>query len=334
MAEPIRPLSPQGLRTVSLRARPSKVDVRSFARPLPPGASFDEFLESLPSCLAALDLRTFAGLCREAREKGKPLLWAMGAHVIKVGLNPVLLDLMKNGWVSGLALNGAGIIHDFEIAFAGRTSEDVGARIKDGRFGAARETGELLNKAIRAGAENGLGLGGAVGRMIASSRFPYRHLSLLAAAYRLKIPATVHVAVGTDIIHFHPQADGAAIGQTSLRDFFLFSALVSKLNGGGVFLNVGSAVLLPEVFLKAVTLVRNKGLRLDGFSTAVFDFLRHYRPAENVTRRPLGKKGRGFYFTGPHEILIPLLAAALSSSAPSIPVGRPGSKGVAKPGGR
>lgn len=237
----------------------------------------------------------------------------MGAHVIKAGLSPVLIDLMKDGWVGGLALNGAGIIHDFELAFAGRTSEDVGARIRTGRFGMAAETGDMLNRAISEGAASGLGLGEAVGRMIAGAKLPYAKWSLLATAYKLGIPVTVHVAVGTDIIHMHPEADGAAIGAASLRDFHLFCGLVRDLNGGGVFLNIGSAVILPEVFLKAVSLVRNQGGRLDDFSTAVFDFLKQYRPAENVARRPLGKKGRGFYFVGPHEILVPLLAAALKS---------------------
>jgi hypothetical protein len=237
----------------------------------------------------------------------------MGAHVIKVGLNPVLIDLMTEGWVSGLALNGAGIIHDFEMAYAGRTSEDVAAQLRKGRFGMARETGEMLNEAIRRGAERQWGLGEAVGEMIARSSFPYKKHSLLAAAYRLGLPASVHVALGTDVIHLHPRASGEAIGKTSLHDFFLFAALVRRLDGGGAFLNIGSAVLLPEVFLKAVALVRNQGERLDGFSTAVFDFLRHYRPSENVVRRPLGRTGRGYYFIGPHEILIPLLAAALKN---------------------
>jgi hypothetical protein len=301
-----RPLGSQALRTYSLADRPSKVDIRDFARPVRRGASFAEFVDSWPGFLAARDFRDFAALMGRARDKGKPLLWAMGAHVIKVGLSPILIDLMKQGWLSGLALNGAGIIHDFEIAFAGRTSEDVEARIRDGRFGMARETGDLLNEAIRTGAERDLGLGEAVGRMIAESRFPHADLSLLAAAHRFRIPVTVHVAVGTDIIHFHPRASGEAIGKTSLTDFFRLAEQVRGLNGGGVFLNVGSAVLLPEVFLKAVSFVRNQGERLDGFSTAVFDFIRQYRPAENVVRRPLGKKGRGFYFIGPHEILIPL----------------------------
>lgn len=315
MADRIRPLTPSAVRTYSLASRASKVDIRDFARPLPAGASFADFLDSLPGFLAARDFRDFIGLLRRARARHKAILWAMGAHVIKVGLSPVLIDLMKEGWVSGLALNGAGIIHDFEIAYAGKTSEDVEAQIKSGRFGMARETGGLLNAAIRSGARNNQGLGEAVGRMIARSHFPHADLSLLASAYRLKIPVTVHVAVGTDIIHVHPQASGEAIGKTSLQDFFRFARCVRGLHGGGVFLNVGSAVLLPEVFLKAVSLIRNQGGKLDGFSTAVFDFLRHYRPAENVTRRPLGKTGRGFYFVGHHEILIPLLAAALKSGA-------------------
>jgi hypothetical protein len=308
-----RLLSTQALRTYSLAGRPSKVDIRDFAHPVRRGASFSDFVASWPGFLAARDFREFVDLMGRARGKRKPLLWAMGAHVIKVGLSPILIDLMKEGWVSGLALNGAGIIHDFEIAFAGRTSEDVETQIRDGRFGMARETGELLNAAIRAGADEGLGLGEAVGRMIDASRFPHRNLSLLGSAHRLGIPVTVHVALGTDIIHFHPRASGEAIGRTSLRDFFRLAELVRGLHGGGVFLNVGSAVLLPEVFLKTVSFIRNQGIALDGFSTAVFDFIRQYRPSENVVRRPLGKKGRGFYFVGPHEILIPLLAAALKN---------------------
>jgi hypothetical protein len=303
----------RGLRTYSISARASKVDIRDFGRPLPAGASLADFLDALPGFLAARDFRDFVALMRRAKQRGKPMLWAMGAHVIKVGLSPVLIDLMKEGWISGLALNGAGIIHDFEIAYAGRTSEDVEAQIKDGRFGMASETGGLLNEAIRYGAEHDLGLGQAVGRMIARSSFPHRDLSLLASAARFNIPVTVHVAIGTDIIHFHPAASGEAIGKTSLADFFRLADRVKALHGGGVFLNIGSAVLLPEVFLKAVSLVRNGGGKLDGFSTAVFDFIRHYRPAENVTRRPLGPKGRGFYFVGHHEILIPLLAAALKT---------------------
>jgi hypothetical protein len=308
-----KPLSPAGLKTYSLVSRPSKVDVKSFGRVFDPRGSFSRFLDSLPGILAAGDLKALIEAMAQARRRKRAILFGLGAHVIKVGLNPVLIDLMVQGWVSGLVLNGACIVHDFEIAYAGRTSEDVGSRIRGGRFGMARETGELLNTAIIQGAEDGLGLGEAVGKMIAGSRFPYKKMSLLGEAYRRGIPVTVHVALGTDTIHFHPKASGAALGQTSLTDFFLFCSLVRNLDRGGVFLNVGSAVILPEVFLKAVSFVRNKGLKLEEFTTAVFDFNRQYRPAENVVRRPLGRKSRGFYFVGHHEIMIPLLAAGLKS---------------------
>jgi len=308
-----QPLSPKGLKTYALRSRPSRVSIRSFARAFDPRKPFARFLDSLPDILAAGDLKALAGTMAQARRRGRALLFGLGAHVIKVGLNPVLIDLMDRGWVTGLALNGAGIIHDFEIALAGQTSEDVAARIKGGRFGMARETGEMLNEAVRKGAEEGLGLGESVGRMIASSRFPHKGLSLTGQAYRRRIPVTVHEAIGTDTIHFHPGVSGAALGQTSLSDFFLFCSLVRKLDRGGVYLNLGSAVILPEVFLKAASFVRNKGFRLDGFSTAVFDFNHHYRPAENVVRRPLGRSGRGYYFLGHHEIMIPLLAAVLKA---------------------
>lgn len=311
MAYSIKPLKPGKIQTYPLASRPSKVGRADFAKPPRRGGRVSDLVDGLPDLLAARDFKELLELLRGARTKGKLIVWAMGAHVIKAGLSPVLIDLMKDGWVSGLALNGAGIIHDFELAFAGRTSEDVASEIRTGRFGMAAETGDLLNAAITSGAASGLGLGESVGAMIARSRFPYRKLSLLGTAYRLGIPVTVHVAVGTDIIHMHPQASGEAIGASSLRDFYLFCGLVRNINGGGVFLNVGSAVILPEVFLKAVSLLRNRGERLDGFSTAVFDFIKHYRPAENVARRPLGKRGKGFYFVGPHEIWIPLLAAAL-----------------------
>jgi len=301
------------LKTTSLRSRASKVCVEDFGKVLSPDDLVAQFIRKLPNFLAARDFREFLQLLRKARKHRKAIIAAMGAHVLKVGLSPVLIDMMKDGWISAVALNGAGVIHDFEIALSGRTSEDVESRVKKGQFGTARETGERLNEAIRQGAEKSMGLGEAVGRMIARSKLPYKRFSLIGSAYRLGVPVTVHVAVGTDTIHFHPQADGAALGKTSLEDFFLFSGLVRELDGGGVFMNIGSAVVLPEVFLKAVTLVRNKGYRLENFSTAVFDFIHHYRPDQNVVRRPLGKKGRGFYFIGPHEILIPLLAAALKS---------------------
>jgi len=287
--------------------------VRRLAKVARPNDSLAGFFRSLPDILAAADFREFAGRMAAAKARRRPLIWGVGAHVVKVGLNPVLIDLMKSGWISALAMNGAGIIHDFELAFAGRTSEDVESQIKAGRFGMARETGDFLNKAVNEGSSEGRGLGESVGRMIGGSKFPYRKLSLLGEAYKLGIPVTVHVALGTDIIHMHPGANGAALGAASLLDFHRFAAEVARLDGGGVYLNVGSAVILPEVFLKAVALVRNRGGRIDGFSTAVFDFNHHYRPAENVVRRPLGTTGKGYYFLGHHEIMIPLLASALKS---------------------
>lgn len=305
-------LTPAGLRTYPLRSRSSRVAASRFAKPLRPEPTVADLVRSLPRFLAAEDFRAFIARLRRARARKRPILAGCGAHVIKVGLTPVLVDLMKGGWLTGLALNGAGIIHDFEVAFAGRTSEDVRAEIRTGRFGMARETGAWLNAVIREGAAAGLGLGEAVGRRISRSGFPHRRLSLLANAYELGVPVTVHVAVGTDIIHFHPGADGGALGETSLRDFFRFCALLSGAEGGA-YLNIGSAVILPEVFLKAVSFVRNKGVRLADFTTAVFDFNRQYRPEQNVVVRPLGRQGRGYYFVGPHELLIPLLAAALKS---------------------
>jgi len=299
------------LRTYPLRSRASKVHLSDFARVSGPDDSVARFVQSLPRVLAGGEFRDLLAAMARARRAKKPIIWAMGAHVIKVGLNPVLIDLMANGWISVLALNGAGIVHDFELAYAGATSEDVEGQLKTGRFGMARETGERLNAAIGRAAEEGWGLGEAVGRMIAESSFPFKKWSLLGTAHRLGIPATVHVAVGTDVIHMHPRASGEAIGAASLRDFYLLAALVAKLNRGGVFLNVGSAVILPEVFLKAVSLARNLGRPVEGFTTAVFDFHRHYRPSQNVVLRPPGTKGKGYYFVGHHEIMIPLLAAAL-----------------------
>ena len=308
-----KPLSPKTLKTNSLKSIGSKVDVDKFAQSLGKEGSITQFIDSLPDILAAKDFKQFLYLMDKARKGDKAIIFALGAHAIKVGLNPVLIELMRKGWMSALALNGAGIIHDFEIAFCGKTSEDVETQIKEGKFGMARETGKMLNDAINRGAKEGLGIGEAVGKMIASSNFPYKDLSLLAASYDLSIPTTVHVALGTDTIHFHPNAKGEAVGKTSLHDFFLFCSLLKGLDGGGVLVNIGSAVVLPEVFLKALTFVRNKGIPCENFTTAVFDFIHHYRPHQNVVKRPVGKKGKGkgFYFIGHHEIMIPLLAAAL-----------------------
>jgi len=308
-----KPLSPDNLKTFSLKSRKSKVDVKDFAHTMRGGESIEQFVESLPDILAAKDFKQFLLLMEKAKEKKKAIIFALGAHVIKVGLSPILIDLMKEGWITALALNGACIIHDFEVSFRGQTSEDVDIQLKEGQFGMAQETGEMLNRAINLGAEEGYGLGEAVGRMIAGSDFPYKNLSLLATSYDLCIPTTVHVALGTDVIHFHPESKGEALGKTSLKDFFLFCSLLENLEDGGIFINIGSAVILPEVFLKAVSFIRNKGISLVGFVTAVFDFIHHYRPYQNVVRRPVAEKGRGFYFIGHHEIMIPLLAAALKS---------------------
>lgn len=305
-------MSKRAIKTYSLQTRKSKVHIQDFARPSRAGDRIGRFVNRLPDILAGKDFKEFLALMREAKKRHRAIVFGLGAHVIKVGLNPVVVDMIKRGWITALALNGAGVVHDFEIAYAGQTSEDVEVQIRDGQFGMAKETGEILNETINEAAREGLGLGEAVGRMIARSSFPYKKQSLLAAAWRSGIPVTVHVALGTDTIHFHPQASGEALGKTSLQDFRLLCSVIKGLEGGGVFVNVGSAVVLPEVFLKAVSFVRNRGLKLEYFSTAVFDFIHHYRPDQNVVRRPLGKKGRGFYFIGHHEIMIPLLAAALA----------------------
>lgn len=311
--ERVKPLSPEELKTYPLLSRKSKVDIHHFAQVFVPDKNFGDFLNSLPDILAGKDFKEFISLMKGAKRKGKAILFALGAHVIKVGLNPVLINLMEEGWVTALALNGAGIIHDFEIAFAGQTSEEVELQIREGRLGMARETGEMLNNAINSGAEKGLGLGEAVGKMLADSDFPYKKLSLLWTAYKLGIPVTVHVAIGTDIIHYHPKVRGETLGKATLQDFFLFCALLEKLEGGGIYLNIGSAVMLPEVFLKALSFVRNKGKKLQNFSSAVFDFIHHYRPYQNVINRPLPEKNKGFYFIGHHELMIPLLAASLKT---------------------
>ncbi|MCL2790902.1 MAG: hypothetical protein FWD79_09700 [Desulfobulbus sp.] len=304
------PLDFSGLRTYSVHGRHSKVSVDDFATPVQPGMTVRQLLAALPAQLAGADFPELVRLIAAARRQGRPVILGMGAHVIKVGLNPILIDLMRRGLLTAVALNGAGIIHDAEIAMAGRTSEEVADVLGDGAFGAARETGEVLNLAIVDGANRGIGIGRAVGEALLQGCFPHNDQSLLAMAARLGIPVTVHVAMGTDIIHIHPTADGAAIGRAGHHDFRVFCRLVSELEGG-VFLNVGSAVLLPEVFLKALTVVRNLGHQVKRFTTANFDFIRQYRPTTNVVHRPTLEGGRGFHFTGHHELMLPLLAAAL-----------------------
>lgn len=304
------PLDFKNLQTYSVHDRHSKVTVEDFARPLQAGMSVRELLRSLPGQLAGKDFPELVERVAAARRNRRPVILGMGAHVIKVGLNPVLIDLMRRGIITAVALNGAGIVHDAEIAMVGRTSEEVADVLGAGAFGAARETGEVLNGAICRGAEKNIGLGEAVGEVLLEQEFPYNDQSILAQARKMNIPVTVHVAVGTDIIHIHPGADGAATGQTSHHDFRVFCSLVADLEGG-VYLNVGSAVLLPEVFLKALTVVRNLGHTVRNLTTANFDFIRHYRPATNVVHRPTLEGGRGFNFTGHHELMVPLLGAAL-----------------------
>jgi hypothetical protein len=308
MKLPYREFDLSGLASYPLASRRSKVGVGTFARV--PSAGAGQVLASFPDLLAGSDVRAVVAAMQAARAAGRALVWGLGAHVIKTGLAPVLIDLMSRGYVSAIALNGAGIIHDFEIALSGATSEDVDEALGPGRFGMAEETGTLLNRAINEGVADGLGLGQAVGQFLLAASPPYADQSLVTTAARLGVPVTVHVAIGTDIIHMHPTASGAALGEGSLRDFRYFVANVASLEAG-VYLNCGSAVILPEVFLKAVAIVRNRGLSLDGITTVNIDFLRMYRPLTNVVSRPTAGVGRGFSLTGPHEILIPLLAAAL-----------------------
>ena len=310
MKETFRPLSFEGLKTTSLKNRRSLVRLKDFARPIPVRSSFGNFFRSLPDILAAKDFREVVGKIVRAYREGKPVILGMGAHPIKVGLSPLIIRLMEKGIFRAVAMNGAGIIHDFEIAFAGQTSEDVSSEIGRGAFGMVEETGRMVNEAINDGWRKGWGIGRSVGEMIWGGQFAHRKMSITAAGVRLGIPVTVHVAIGTDIIHMHPQARGEATGEGSHRDFRLFAAVVSGLQGG-VYLNLGSAVILPEVFLKALTLVRNLGYRVKNFTTVNMDFFPHYRPLTNVVGRPTLAGGKGFHLTGHHEIMFPLLTAAI-----------------------
>lgn len=305
---------PTKIRTYSLKGRQSKVRLDELASPHRPAASFKEFTASLPRILAARNLAEVAAAIVQARKNGRPVMLGMGAHAIKVGLNPVIIDLLERKLVTSLHLNGAGIIHDFELALIGHTSEDVDQEILSGAFGMAEETGSMINAAILDGAGKGLSIGASVGAMIRSGDFPNQDKSLLAAGARLGVPVTVHVAIGTDIIHMHPSFDGGATGEAGQRDFRRFCEVVSELEGG-VYVNLGSAVLLPEIFLKAVTLARNLGHPLKQFTTVNMDFIQHYRPNTNVVRRPTHGGGRGYSLTGHHEIMFPLLAAMVIESA-------------------
>jgi len=307
----IEPLDLSRIATYALATRPSKVTADDLARAVKAGDSIKDFFDGLPNILAARELRELAQLIREAKAKRRAIIVGLGGHVIKTGLAPVLIDLLQRGYVTALAMNGSAMIHDFEIALVGATSEDVDATLGGGSFGMAEETGRIINEATKEGARDQIGMGEAIGRQLNAMKPAHAQQSLLHAAYAAEVPVTVHIAIGTDIVHIHPNADGAAIGQTTLYDFRLLCSIVRELDGGGVYLNLGSAVLLPEVFLKTVTVVRNLGFKLQDFCTANFDFIQQYRPLTNVVRRPVAGSGRGFSFTGHHELMIPLLAASI-----------------------
>ncbi len=311
-ADDLRPLRLAEVKTYPLAERASKVSLEDFSRPIEPNSTLQVFLASLPNILAVQSLRQLSARMRRARDLGKPIIWGIGGHVIKTGLAPVIIDLMKRGFVTAVAANGSVLVHDAEIAMVGSTSEDVDATLAEGVFGGAEETGRLLNAAAQQGAGDGIGLGEAMGRALLSIAPKHREYSLLCAAYESRIPFTAHVTIGGDIAHFHPNADGASLGATTHTDFRLLAELVKRMNAGGVYLNVGSAVVLPEVFLKCVTLVRNLGHPLTDITTANLDFIQSYRPLTNVVRRPTEDgAGRGFSITGHHELTIPLLAAEL-----------------------
>jgi hypothetical protein len=315
-----RPLKLDKVSTYPLASRASKVTVQDFARVPRQGTGVRAWLDSLPHILAAESLRAVVAAIERARAKGKPIIWGIGGHVVKCGLAPILIDLMRRGYLTALAMNGAAMIHDFEIGLVGGTSEDVPAVLGRGEFGMAQETGRWINETIAAGDREDLGIGEAVGRFLARRREArFRRFSLLAQAYALRVPATVHVAVGTDITHNHPAVDPRAMGAASHRDFLLLAALVKNLHRGGVYLNVGSAVLLPEVFLKCLSLAANLGRAPRGITTVNMDFIQHYRPLQNVVLRPTAGTGKGpdrshgYTLTGHHEVMVPLLAAALKS---------------------
>ena len=305
------PLDFSKIRTYPVADRANKVNLTSFASPHVPGSLFAEFLARLPDFLAVQDLRKIvAAIVRAVRDQ-RPVVLMMGAHSIKVGLNPIFVDAMRRGLLNAVAFHGAGAIHDFELCYQGETSEDVQRGLNDGSFGMVDETGRRMNDALAAGVGRGLGAGRALGEAARSSGYPNPGLSILATAAELDIPVTVHIAIGTDIIHQHPTTDGAVLGEASYRDFQTFAAVCARLEGG-VVLNIGSAVIMPEVFLKALTIARNLGYTVERFTTATFDMARQYRPTENVQRRPTALGGQGFYLVGHHEIMIPLLFAAVA----------------------
>jgi deoxyhypusine synthase len=308
--EKYRPVSLKKVKTYSITKRKSKVSLSILATPSSKGDTVKSFFNNLPHVLAVNDFIATVKAIAKARQNGRPVILGMGAHPIKVGLSPVIIDLVRKNIITAIATNGACIIHDFEISFAGHTSENVGEELNKATFGMARETGRYLNKAITNGVKKGYGIGKSVGEMISKSRFRFKERSIFSTAYQIGIPATVHIAIGTDIIHMHPDADGSAIGEGSLRDFRLLCSVVSDLDGG-VYINLGSAVVMPEVFLKALTVARNLDNKVENITTVNMDFIQHYRPRENVLKRPTIQKGSAYALTGHHEIMFPLLAAAI-----------------------
>jgi len=306
----VNPVDLSKLRTYSIKERENKVKVENFGRVSLKDEKFSQFIDSFPKILKGKEFSEFVEEIVRAYRERKLIIWAIGDSVVKCGLSPIIIYLMRKGLISAIALQGAGIIHDAEIALIGQTSEEVAITIRDGRFGMAEETGQILNKAIQEGVAQGKGMGEAVAKALAELDPPYAEYSLLIQAYKLSIPVTVHIAIGTDIIHMHPSCSGKAIGEASHLDFRRFAGLVTQLEGG-VFLNIGSAVILPEVFLKSLSIARNLGYKVERFTTANLDMLLHYRPMENVVRRPTASGGKGYFFIGHHEIMIPLLARAI-----------------------
>jgi hypothetical protein len=298
------------VKTYPVAKRLSKVQSSLLGSKVRKGARVRALIDGLPDILAAANLKTIARKMAHARASHKTILLGMGAHPIKVGLSPLIIDFMERGIIHAVALNGAGVIHDFELAYIGETSEDVAASLADGSFGMAEETGAFINEAITEGYRHEQGLGAAVGEAILKHKLPHRKLSILAAGARLGVPVTSHIAIGTDIIHMHPKADGKALGDCSLRDFRTLASVVATL-GDGVYLNFGSAVVLPEVFLKAVSLARNLGHPVRNLTTVNLDFLAHYRPLTNVVSRPTLPSGKGYHLTGHMEIMVPLLFSAV-----------------------
>lgn len=315
MTRPYKEIDLSKVRTYSATERQSKVTTDLEAQPPFAGMSMREFLDGLPAILKADDLKRVAQAVVSAKNRNKPVIAMIGGHVIKTGCSPVLGDLAGNGYITHFASNGSACIHDTELARFGHTSEDVASQLEDGSFGMARDTAALVNGAAKRSASGAEGFGEAAGAMLIEEKAPFVNRALLARAYQLAIPYTLHVALGTDIVHQHPDADGAAIGKASLRDFKIFASTVSQLGDGGVVLNLGSAVVMPEVFLKALSLARNLGHAITHFTTANFDMIQHYRPSVNVVQRPTLSGGNGFSITGHHEIMIPLLAAAIYEEA-------------------